>query len=187
MRTRSLETLRREATTACKWRGHSMRWDKPFEYHGGQAQTGKCRVCGMEVTVMTRPMPNEIDIGGEAVALTCEPKEPPTLYSTEVLTEIDSEGEERIFSEGGEPHECFTDDVGRLFRSCQREYGRCTSRVYVDRADGSTPAVGWHFEKMREYEDSGRYGRPRSYYKQGAWVSLYTRDENGKYHSFELR
>lgn len=83
MRTRSLETLRREAATACKWRGHSMRWQAPFEYHSGRisddvyvtglAQDGVCRVCGMDVRVMTRPDPNECEISGNALALTCEP------------------------------------------------------------------------------------------------------------------
>jgi hypothetical protein len=29
----------------------------------------------MQVVVNTSPAPNDIDIGGEAVALTCEPKE----------------------------------------------------------------------------------------------------------------
>lgn len=187
MRTRNLETLRRDAATACKLRGHSMRWQAPFKYHSGQAQDGVCRVCAMEVRVQTAPAPNEIDIGGEAVALTCEKPELPTLYCTEELTEVDSEGEERLFSEGGEPQECFTDYPGRLFKYCQKEYGRCASRVYSDRKDGSAPAVGWHFEKMREYEDSGRYGRPRQFYLQGAWITLYTRDTDGKYHQFELK
>lgn len=189
MRTRSLETLRRDAATACKARGHSMRWSKPFEKSTrGQAQQGDCRLCGAWVQVQNYCSANEIEVGGPAVGLECKPKKPelPTLYCTEQLTEVDAEGEERLFSEGGEPQECFTDYPGRLFRSCQKEYGRCTSRVYSDRKDGSTPAVGWHFLKRREYEDSGRYGRPRSYYLQGAWITLYTRDEDGKYHQFEL-
>ena len=31
----------------------------------------RCKICGMEVSVNVKPMPNEIDIGGEAVALDC--------------------------------------------------------------------------------------------------------------------
>lgn len=85
MRTRSLETLRREAAASCKWRGHSMRWGKPFEYHSGriaenvyvhgQAQDGVCRKCGLDVRVMTRPDPNECEISGGAVAQGCEPRD----------------------------------------------------------------------------------------------------------------
>jgi uncharacterized protein (DUF2461 family) len=30
-----------------------------------------------------------------------------------------------------EPYEAYTDDVSRLFRSLQREHGRCTGRVYI--------------------------------------------------------
>jgi hypothetical protein len=69
MRTRNLETLRRDAATACKWRGHSMRWSKPS--NDGHRMYGECRSCGMQVVLLDTPMPNEIEIGGEAVALNC--------------------------------------------------------------------------------------------------------------------
>lgn len=73
----------------------------------------------------------------------------------------------------GETHwyEPYTDNRGRLFRSLQREYGRCTSRVYVDTPSG-TKTVGWYFERKEEYEDSGRYGRPAEYYVRGVWVQI---------------
>lgn len=31
-----------------------------------------CKICGKRVVIMPKPLPNEIDIGGEAVALNCE-------------------------------------------------------------------------------------------------------------------
>lgn len=56
-------------------------------------------------------------------------------------------------------------DVARMFRELQREYGRCTGRVYVDTADGAKP-IGWHFGRTMQYEDS------RDEYVRGVWVSF---------------
>jgi hypothetical protein len=69
-----LSTLRKSAQGTTKARGHRMRWGNPY----GNAtalvfsQNGQCSKCGMEVTLHERPAPNQIDIGGEAVALTCK-------------------------------------------------------------------------------------------------------------------
>lgn len=57
--------------------------------------------------------------------------------------------------------------MGDLFRSCQREYGRCVSRVYVDR-DGETHPVGWVFQKRDRYEDTG------DTYLREVWVTVHT-------------
>ena len=66
---RSLISLKREATMAVQWRGHILkRWQTGVSIYQGYAE---CRVCGMSVHVDTNPQPNGIDIGGEAVALTC--------------------------------------------------------------------------------------------------------------------
>ena len=48
----------------------------------------------------------------------------------------------------------FTDDLGRLFLSLPKEYGRCVSRVYVDGPDGQSWPQGWVFQKRRVYEGS---------------------------------
>jgi hypothetical protein len=69
MRTRNLETLRRDAAKSCKWRGHSMRWSKPNDT--GHRLCGECRHCGHLVIVLDNPMPNECEIMGEALALNC--------------------------------------------------------------------------------------------------------------------
>jgi hypothetical protein len=44
---------------------------------------------------------------------------------------------------------------GELYRAMQREYGRCTGRVYVDDSTGENPKViGWVFQKRKRYDDS---------------------------------
>lgn len=52
---------------------------------------------------------------------------------------------------------------GQLFRMMQREYGRCTSKIYVD---PDARSVGWYFEKLQRYEDTNEP------YMQGAWCFL---------------
>ena len=73
-----LSTLRKSAQKSTKARGHSMRWRLVFGRAGGPlAQGGACRHCGMEVWLHERPAPNQIDIGGEAVALNCKKETQP--------------------------------------------------------------------------------------------------------------
>jgi hypothetical protein len=68
-------------------------------------------------------------------------------------------------------YETFTDNRGKLFRSLQKEYGRCTSKVYVD--GPPTRAVGWVFEKKCRYEDA-RGNAPDDFYTREVWVTLHT-------------
>lgn len=71
----------------------------------------------------------------------------------------------------------YTFDLGRLFRDCRQEYGRCTGYVYVDyREPGDPPGayprtrkVGWVFQKRVEYETN--WGPPQ-YYLRTVWVDL---------------
>ena len=73
-----------------------------------------------------------------------------------------------IFGDSGDqPYESFTDSIGRLFRSCQREYGRCTSAMYNDSVAGTT-RIGWVFEKRMAYEDDAK-----DFYMREVWVSLH--------------
>jgi hypothetical protein len=64
--------------------------------------------------------------------------------------------------------EAFTNDVGRLFNSLQKEYCRCRGKVYIDVPDGKAEAVGWVFEKEMGYED-----KPSEKYIREVWVTLY--------------
>lgn len=54
----------------CRLRGHRMKWDAEFNHNQGKGITGICR-CGCAVQVLENPHPNEIEVGGEAVALHC--------------------------------------------------------------------------------------------------------------------
>ncbi len=64
-------------------------------------------------------------------------------------------------------YEPFTDDLGRLYKFLMAEYGRCTSRVYVDTKQNGTKAVGWVFIKRMKYEDCNKT------YLREVWVTLF--------------
>jgi hypothetical protein len=64
-----LDALRGEAYESTTWRGHLI---GPWTTGDRKVSTSACLWCSRTVTVRTRPMPNEINIGGEAVALNCE-------------------------------------------------------------------------------------------------------------------
>ena len=66
---RKIERLRCEALESCKFRGHTM---SRFTTYNRTLQGSRCLICDRQVTINSRPAPNEIDIGGEAVALDCE-------------------------------------------------------------------------------------------------------------------
>lgn len=69
-----------------------------------------------------------------------------------------------------EPYEPFTENIGKLFRSLQREYGRCTGKVYVDTFNG-VKAIGWVFEKRMQYDDARSKDDT---YTREVWVTLHT-------------
>lgn len=64
-------------------------------------------------------------------------------------------------------YEPFTDNIGKLFKSYQREFGRCIGKVYIDTPEGNARQIGWVFEKSMKYEDCDKY------YLQQTWVTLY--------------
>ena len=61
-------------------------------------------------------------------------------------------------------YEAFTNDTGKLYRTCVKEYGRCIGAVRVD-PDGKK--VGWVFVKRTKCLDSSET------YLQETWISLY--------------
>ncbi len=65
---KKLDRLIKEAKEACLWRGHDM---YPFNHIPGGAFSS-CRECDKSVVIRINPLPNEIDIGGEAVAFNCK-------------------------------------------------------------------------------------------------------------------
>ena len=64
-----LDALRCEPYDSTTWRGHLI---GPWTTGDRKLSTSACLHCGRTVTVNARPMPNEINIGGEAVAINCE-------------------------------------------------------------------------------------------------------------------
>jgi hypothetical protein len=80
-------------------------------------------------------------------------------------------------------YEPYTDNIGKLFRSYQREYGRCISKVYIDMPDNKVQPVGWVFEKLAHYEDT------HETYLQHVWVTLHDSkpDKHIEYHYHSLK
>jgi hypothetical protein len=70
-------------------------------------------------------------------------------------------------------YESFTNDEGELFRSLQKELGRCTGKVYVDTDEGDSRPVGWVFLKRKQYDDVGEY------FLMESWVDLKHRYSKG--------
>src|SRR6266446_6276311 len=60
----TLQRLKKEALHACNRRGHTM-----SRFRGN---TATCKICKRWVQVLDKTLPNQIDIGGPAVALDCE-------------------------------------------------------------------------------------------------------------------
>lgn len=77
-----------------------------------------------------------------------------------------------IFGEDPEPQVAFTNDRGRLFRDMQKEYGRCTGKVYRTLADGTNTVIGYAFEKKMKYEDHRPWSRGDCYYTREVWVEI---------------
>ena len=70
--TMKLETLQRNAAKACRTHGHSMKWGQAYGTPLHQSKNADCRRCGAFVSVHVLPYPNEISIGGSAVAVGCK-------------------------------------------------------------------------------------------------------------------
>ena len=72
--------LKKEARESATFRGHQLgRFIHLNRYSQVHSQArpvfqAECSVCGAWVQVLTRPYPNEIEIGGNAVAINCQPE-----------------------------------------------------------------------------------------------------------------
>jgi hypothetical protein len=74
-----LDRLMREARKSMRGRGHthlsSVKWDTKDKITNPNGRVGAtifCDDCMMEAQVIPKPQPNEIQIGGEAVTLSCD-------------------------------------------------------------------------------------------------------------------
>lgn len=67
-----IEKLRIQALASCKWRGHDMKRFLTVKCMSGHThKISECKKCGAGVRVTAEPEPNDIDVGGEAVAVNC--------------------------------------------------------------------------------------------------------------------
>lgn len=66
--------LEQEARAACEARGHLLHGFRPDEWRQTTLSSACCARCGRGVEVNANPRPNEIDVGGEAVAINCKGK-----------------------------------------------------------------------------------------------------------------
>ena len=66
----SMATLQMEASRYAKHRGHVLDLWSNLEL--GKTRHTHCVYCEREVVINIKPLPNEISISGEAVAINCE-------------------------------------------------------------------------------------------------------------------
>jgi hypothetical protein len=69
-----IRRLKKEAIKSCKFRSHKMKNFIQIKYGVKEEFHSECKHCHMWVRVIPNPYPNEIDIGGTAVALNCKEK-----------------------------------------------------------------------------------------------------------------
>lgn len=66
-----------------------------------------------------------------------------------------------------EAYETFTNDLGKLFRSLQKTYGKASS-IYIDQPSGKPPRkIGWCFSKLVPYSDCSEF------YLQEVWITVF--------------
>lgn len=67
---RKLTKTMHEGSATAAMRGHKIGWD-----YGGDEwyaiRDGRCIYCGLEITALAEPAPNQINLSGEALAKSC--------------------------------------------------------------------------------------------------------------------
>jgi len=54
--------------------------------------------------------------------------------------------------------------VSEVYKGAQAEYGRCASKIYIDKMGGGVQHIGWVFEKRQKYQDCNKT------YLQETWI-----------------
>lgn len=72
------------------------------------------------------------------------------------------------------------DTPKEFFKSLQKEYGKCTSPIYVDDIEGNTKRVGWVFVKRGNYDDT------HEQFLQETWVTWLDRCPSGCHKGFVM-
>ena len=70
-----------------------------------------------------------------------------------------------LIYEDPQPREYIEENLGALFRTLRKEYGRCISKVYWDRT-GRAVATGWVFVRRQQYTDT------RESYLHETWCEI---------------
>ena len=70
---KTLDSLKSDALESCNFRDHEMGEWEDDNATDPQTSISHCEICGKYVQVNLKPAPNQIDIGGDAVALYCKP------------------------------------------------------------------------------------------------------------------
>jgi hypothetical protein len=82
---------------------------------------------------------------------------------------LGKENEKRTSLGGGEAYETFATTLGELYRACQKQHGRCVSRVYLYK-EGKVNPIGWVFLKKNPGEPEGDGTGVIE-----TWVTVYTK------------
>lgn len=71
------------------------------------------------------------------------------------------------------PYETRFDTIGDLYRSLQREYGKCISAMYIDYTDRvKTQKIGYVFQSRTKYENNNKM------YLREVWIRIFTKNED---------
>ena len=97
-----------------------------------------------------------------------------SIYINEAWIQRDLEDLKGVHCGETRVYETRFDSRGELFKSLQKEHGKCVSKLYHD----DHGAIGWVFEKKSHYEDT------REEFLLETWVTLHTAEPTKtiKYH-----
>jgi hypothetical protein len=66
-----------------------------------------------------------------------------------------------------DPEETEFETKGEVFKWCLKRFGKCVSRVYIDRESGRPRKIGWVFQKRVKYDDCNQM------FLQETWITLH--------------
>lgn len=72
-------------------------------------------------------------------------------------------------------------NLKELYQYGLKNLGRCTSKVYIDKKDGSVSHVGYTFEKKHQYTDT------KEFYIQETWLTIDHYKETTTREYFEVK
>ncbi len=79
---------------------------------------------------------------------------------------LEVRGEKRLGIGDSDVYESGMETPGEIYKYAMKEYGRCTSKVYID-TKGKPKHIGWVFLKRTRYQDS------KDTYLQETWITVH--------------